>query len=99
MNGANGEKINVTCPNCKTKQGIYERILDGPGKKCTKCWLTINKNNLKSSDCNNWNHQDCYNSKGNCNCKCHKPGTNEWLMYQNRRNRIRKEKEENRKKK
>jgi len=99
MSGANGNKINVTCPSCKTKLTMTEKTFDGLGKKCDHCWLMVNSRNVKSSDCNNWNHQDCYNSKGKCNCKCHKPGTNEWLIYQNRRNRTRKEKEEKRKKK
>ena len=92
MSGVNGNKINITCLNCKTKQIQYERQFDGVGKKCKKCWLTISKRNVLSSDCNNWNHIDCYNSKGKCNCKCHKPGTNEYIRYENERQEKRKKK-------
>ena len=92
MSGANGNKLNVTCPNCKIKQTIYERFFDGAGKKCKNCWLTINSKNVKSSDCNNWNHGDCYNSKGACNCRCHKPGTDEYIRYEKKRKQKREKK-------
>ncbi len=45
---------------------------------------------MKSSDCDNWNHQDCYNSKGTCSCDCHDPKTVRGKKY----NKIRKSKRE-----
>ena len=42
----------------------------------------------KSSDCDNYNHQDCYNKKGKCHCNCHDSNLDIGKKY----NKIRKEK-------
>lgn len=36
---------------------------------------------VKSSDCNNWNHIDCYNKNGKCKCDCHNPNLDMGIKY------------------
>lgn len=50
------------------------------------------KEKPKSSDCNNWNHIDCYNSKGTCKCDCHNPYSDMGIRYNSLREERRKKK-------
>ena len=68
---AAGSKISVRCPACKTNQDVYHRSFYGVGKKCIKCKFVFEPLDLRSSNCDNYNHQDCVMRKPKSKKKCH----------------------------